>query len=56
MVSMDEALMTHLRNELITPLSAYEKAIDKKEFRKRLKKEMGIVLDVPEDEDDNDDE
>ena len=56
MVSMDETLMKHLTNELITPLSAYEKAIDKKEFRRRLKKEMGIVLDLPDDEEDQDDD
>ncbi len=46
MVSMDDTLMDMVRNDLVTPEDAYEKAIEKTVFRKFLAEYSGVVLDA----------
>ncbi len=44
MMEMDDALMQAVRDDLIEPLDAYDKAIDKRDFRKRLRRDLGFVV------------
>ena len=46
MVNMDDSLFTLVKSELVDPEPAYEKAIDKKEFRQRCLREMGVQVGV----------
>ena len=52
MVSMDDALFSMLAADKVDPEAAYEKAIEKKVFRKRIKDELGIVVEAGDEEDD----
>ena len=44
MREMDEALLTLLKDDTVSVEEAYPRAVDKKEFRKRLAKDLGISL------------
>jgi twitching motility protein PilT len=52
MIAMDDALFNMLAADKVDPEAAYEKAIEKKSFRKKIKVELGIVIEAGDDEDD----
>lgn len=51
MISMDEALLNLLRADKIDADAAHEKAIEKKEFRKKVREELGIIIDGGDEDD-----
>jgi twitching motility protein PilT len=53
MVSMDDALLKLLGEDKIESEAAHEKAIDKKEFRKKVREELGIIIEGSEEEDED---
>ena len=46
MIAMDDALFNMLSMDKVDPDAAYEKAIEKKVVRKRIKDELGIVVEA----------
>jgi len=50
MVTMDESLERLVIDNIVSPESAYEKAIEKKEFRKTMQK-YGHAVGVGDDDD-----
>ena len=50
MIAMDDALFNMLSMDKVDPEAAYEKAIEKKVFRKRIKDELGIVIEAGDEE------
>ena len=53
MIAMDDALFNMLSMDKVEPDAAYEKAIEKKVFRKRIKDELGIIVEAGDEEDDD---
>jgi twitching motility protein PilT len=50
MVTMDHSLLGLVRSGRVAPKAAYEKAIDKAEFRKVVREELGVVVGIDDDD------
>ncbi len=52
MIEMDDALLQLLRDDKAEAEVLYQRAVDKKEMRKRLRREFNVVIAGPDDDDD----
>ena len=51
MIAMDDSLLKHTEQKLVDPENAYEKAIDKKDFRKKVWERMSLKVGAGDDDD-----